>query len=128
MNKRTARKPRHAEHERIRIGLNHKAIAQAFLDSLYFIQGRTQSLATRNNLYMALAYAVRDRLFSLWLMDARALKNNLRADIKFVGYLSAEFLPGPHLGNNLINLGIYEETRKALHGLGYDLEKLLKQE
>ena len=131
MKKRTIREPQitqHARHEHIRTGLNHEAIAQSFLDSLYFIQGRTQSLATRNDLYMALAYAVRDRLLSLWLMDARALENDIRADIKFVSYLSAEFLPGPHLGNNLINLGIYEETSKALRGLGYDLEELLGQE
>jgi starch phosphorylase len=92
--------------EHTRTGLGHEAIARSFLDSLYFIQGRTQSLATRNDLYMALAYAVRDRLLSVWLRDARALENDIRRNIKFVSYLSAEFLPGRHLGNNLINLGI----------------------
>jgi starch phosphorylase len=127
MKKRATGKPPISQ-EHIRTSLDHKAIAQSFLDSLYFIQGRTQALASGNDLYMALAYAVRDRLLSLWLMDARALENHVRANIKFVSYLSAEFLPGPHLGNNLINLGIYEEARKALRSLGYELEELLARE
>ena len=35
---------------------------------------------------------------------------------------------GPHLGNNLINLGIYEEVRGAVLELGLDFEALLAQE
>ena len=43
-------------------------------------------------------------------------------------YLSAEFLMGPHLGNNLINLGMYEEVRTAIGELGLDFEKLVQLE
>jgi starch phosphorylase len=42
--------------------------------------------------------------------------------------LSAEYLPGPHLANNLLNLGITEVTRAGLRELGYDLDELLAQE
>jgi hypothetical protein len=35
-----------------------------------------------------------------------------------VAYLSAEFLMGPHLGNNLVNLGIDDEVREAIAELG----------
>jgi glycogen phosphorylase len=45
-----------------------------------------------------------------------------------VAYLSAEYLPGPHLANNLLNLGITDATREALRDLGYDLEELISQE
>mgnify|MGYP003693648445 CR=1 FL=1 len=45
-----------------------------------------------------------------------------------MGYLSAEYLPGPHLANNLLNLGITEATREALDSLGHDLDKLIAQE
>ena len=133
MKKRTTRKPRsrgrHLPHEHIRTALTHGAIAQAFLDSLYFIQGRTQAIATKNDLYMALAYAVRDRILAIWIRDLQDLERVVqKMPFKFVSYLSAEFLPGPHLGNNLINLGIYEEARKAVGSLGYDLEELLSQE
>ena len=45
-----------------------------------------------------------------------------------VAYLSAEFLPGPHLANNLLNLGITEAAREAMRGLGYDLDEILAEE
>jgi glucan phosphorylase len=45
-----------------------------------------------------------------------------------VCYLSAEFLIGPQLGNNLINLGIFDNARQAMRELGLDLEMLLDQE
>jgi starch phosphorylase len=45
-----------------------------------------------------------------------------------VCYLSAEFLTGPHLANNLINLGIYGETEQAMKQLGLDLSVLIEQE
>ena len=45
-----------------------------------------------------------------------------------MSYLSAEFLMGPHLGNNLINLGIYDTARTAVAELGLDLEELLAHE
>ena len=40
-------------------------------------------------------------------------------------YLSAEFLMGPQLGNNLLNLGIEDEARAALAELGQDLDEIL---
>ena len=43
-----------------------------------------------------------------------------------MAYLSAEFLMGPHLGNNLINLGIHDTARQALAELGLDLDELLR--
>jgi starch phosphorylase len=45
-----------------------------------------------------------------------------------VCYLSAEFLTGPHLANNLINLGIYDETEQAMRQLDIDLNVLVEQE
>ena len=45
-----------------------------------------------------------------------------------MAYLSAEFLPGPHLANNLLNLGITEPMRAGDGGAGLDLDELLEQE
>ncbi len=45
-----------------------------------------------------------------------------------VAYLSAEFLLGPHLGNNLLNLGIYDQVKQAVTASGLDLDELLAQE
>ena len=41
---------------------------------------------------------------------------------------SPRYLPGPHLGLNLLNLGITEQARQALFQLGYDLDDLIEQE
>jgi len=38
--------------------------------------------------------------------------------VRAVAYLSAEFLPGPHLAANLLNLGITDTVRQALAELG----------
>jgi len=113
----------------IRTGLTPEALSQAFLDNLFYTQGRTQDLATRNDLYMALAYTVRDRMLARWLSGIHQYREHTRKDnLRAVCYLSAEFLPGPHLGNNLINLGIYEEARQAMEILGIELEELIAQE
>ncbi|HSA77804.1 MAG TPA: glycogen/starch/alpha-glucan family phosphorylase, partial [Nitrospirota bacterium] len=113
----------------IRTGLSPESISQAFLDHLYYLQGRIPALATRNDLYMALAYTVRDRMLARWISGIQQYREYMRKDdFKAVCYLSAEFLPGPHLGNNLLNLGIVDQTREAMERLGYKLEDLIEQE
>ena len=46
-------------------------------------------------------------------------------DCKVAAYLSAKYLVGPHLGNNLVNLGVEEATRTAMDELGQDLDEIL---
>src|SRR5271169_3137103 len=100
-------------------------LTQAILDNLYYIQGRIPALATPTDWYMALAYTVRDRLMNDWITAFSTMR---KEDIKIVGYLSAEFLIGPQLGNNLLNLGIREPVKQALAELGLDLDVLSRQE
>jgi starch phosphorylase len=102
-----------------------EALAQSFLDNLVFVQGRSTERATVNDLYMALAHTVRDRLVERWI---QTVKNYQAQDVRVVCYLSAEFLTGPHLANNLINLGIYDETEQAMKQLGISLNTLIEQE
>jgi starch phosphorylase len=108
-----------------RTSLSKEAIKHAFLDNLFYIQGKFPALATQHDYYMALAYAVRDRMLQRWISTAATYT---RQGSRTVSYLSAEFLMGPHLGNNLINLGIYETARTAVAELGLDLEELLAHE
>ena len=100
-------------------------IKQAFRDNLRSGLGRLERFATKNDLYVALALSVRDRLFRNTVQSVDTYGG---ANARRVAYLSAEYLPGPHLANNLLNLGITEVTREALHDLGYDLDELLAQE
>jgi starch phosphorylase len=108
-----------------RTGLEVETIRRALADNLVYIQGRFPSNATQNDLYMALAYTVRDRLLQRWL---NTTTTHRRPGVKVVGYLSAEFLMGPHLGNNLINLDIYDQVRQAVEESGLDLQDLLDHE
>ncbi|HET7811101.1 MAG TPA: glycogen/starch/alpha-glucan phosphorylase [Steroidobacteraceae bacterium] len=114
-----------ASHEQDRVALTKDALKHAFLDNLFYIQGKFPTLATKTDYYMALAYAVRDRIMQRWISTAAAYT---RQGSRTVSYLSAEFLMGPHLGNNLINLGIYDTARTAVAELGLDLEELLAHE
>src|SRR5678809_1184093 len=106
-----ARMPKNEHEAAILDSLTTKeAIKHAFLDKLFFVQGKFPALATKNDYYMALAYAVRDRIMQRWISTAAAYT---KQGSRTVSYLSAEFLMGPHLGNNLINLGMYETARTA---------------
>ena len=108
-----------------RTEMSVEALVQSFLDNLIFVQGRSTERATMNDLYMALAHTVRDRLVERWI---QTIKNYQAQDVRVVCYLSAEFLTGPHLANNLINLGIYDETEQAMRQLDIDLNRLIEQE
>jgi glycogen phosphorylase len=108
-----------------RTGLSLETLKRAFLDNLFYIQGKFPRLASKNDYYMALAYTVRDRLLQRWLGTTATY---LDRQHRCVCYLSAEFLMGPHLGNNLINLGIYEPLKQAIEDLCIDFEAILEQE
>ncbi len=108
-----------------RTGLSREALKRAFLDNLFYCQGKFPGLATKHDYYMALAYTVRDRLLRRWISTAETYT---RQQSRTVAYLSAEFLLGPHLGNNLLNLGIYDTARQALRELGLSFEEVLGQE
>ena len=111
--------------EDIRTGLKVETLQRAIVDNLFYTQGRLPEFATSHHWYMALALTVRDRMLDRWVRTARRM---VRQRAKMVSYLSAEFLMGPQLGNNLINLGIYDEARKAVENLGLSLDKLEDQE
>ncbi|MEE4605373.1 MAG: glycogen/starch/alpha-glucan phosphorylase [Desulfobacteraceae bacterium] len=108
-----------------RTGTSHETLRRAVLDNLFYIQGKFPGIATPNDYYMALAYTVRDRLLHRWV---KTVETWLQEDVKIVCYLSAEFLMGPHLGNNLLNLGIEDPVRQAVAATGQNLDELLKQE
>jgi starch phosphorylase len=108
-----------------RTGLSVENLKRAIVDNLFYIQGKFPTVATKNDFYMAIAYTVRDRLFQRWITTAETYTKNAS---RTVAYLSAEFLLGPHLGNNLINLGIYNQVQQAIEELGLNLDELLEQE
>lgn len=109
-------------------GQSSSEIQKSIVRHLHHTQAKPAFFATRNDWYMATAHAVRDHMLHNWLATFDVFLSLTRKSQKIVSYLSSEFLMGPHLGNNLVNLGLSEPVRKALSALGQDLEAILAQE
>jgi starch phosphorylase len=107
---------------RARSGLDADALRHGVVENLICLQGRHPVLAIPHDWYMALAYTVRDRMLGRWAATVEAYTAR---ELRVACYLSAEFLIGPQLGNNLVNLGIEANARAAMQALGQDLDTLL---
>jgi starch phosphorylase len=106
----------------VRTGMQPAALRQAVVDHLRYSVGRLAAVASPHDYYRALALAVRDRMQHRWMNTTQTYFDLGR---KVACYLSAEFLMGPHLGNNLVNLDIEQAARKAMTELGQDLDVIL---
>lgn len=106
----------------VRTGMQPAALKQAVMDHLRYSIGRLPAVASAHDYYCALALSVRDRMLQRWLSTTQIYFDLNR---KMACYLSAEFLMGPHLGNNLVNLDIEASARSALAELGQDLDVIL---
>ena len=109
----------------IRTDTSVASLKRAIVDNLLYFQGRFPDAASAVDWYLALAYTVRDRLLNRWLNSEQTYQE---CGSRTVCYLSAEFLLGPQLGNNLINMGIRDNISAAVDELGLDLEQLLQLE
>ncbi|MDT5160594.1 MAG: glycogen phosphorylase [Mycobacterium sp.] len=114
--------PDTAPHERSRTGLSADALRRGIIDHLRYSIGRPAAALKPEHYYRATALAVRDRM-----QDNRVASTQTSLDLgrKVTCYLSAEFLMGPQLGSNLLNLGIEDAAREALASLGQDLDGVL---
>ncbi|WP_216902015.1 glycogen/starch/alpha-glucan phosphorylase [Synechococcus sp. CCY 9618] len=109
-----------------RSGLTATDVFDGMTEHLFYTLGKLAPSASRHDLYMALSYAVRDRLMTRYLAGIEAIGANPK---RIVAYLSAEFLIGPQLGNNLLMLGIQKEAAEALKQFGInDIEEILDVE
>jgi starch phosphorylase len=117
--------PDTAPHERSRTGLSADALRRGIIDHLRYSIGRPAAALRPEHYYRATALAVRDRM-----QDNRVASTQTSLDLgrKVTCYLSAEFLMGPQLGSNLLNLGIEDAAREALASLGQDLDAVLECE
>lgn len=106
-------------------GTGKDNIYSAFLHNLFFGLGRMPQVASVNDQYLALALSIRDLVFYKYVRNTDRIS---RLDQRVVAYLSAEYLPGPHLHNNLHNLRVTEATRQAMEDLDIPLDQLIEQE
>ena len=108
--------------ENVRTAMTADGLRRAIEDHLRYSLGRPDALLEPKHYYRALSLAVRDRLQQRWNQTTQTYLDLSR---KVACYLSAEFLLGPHLGNNLLNLDIEAEARAALAALGQDFDTVL---
>src|SRR5882757_6038378 len=108
--------------EHSRTGMGAAALQRAITDHLRYSIGRPAAARRPEHYYRALALAVRDRM-----QDNRVASTQTSLDLgrKVTCYLSAEFLMGPQLGSNLINLGIEDAAKTALASMGQNLDEVL---
>src|SRR5438445_7586394 len=102
-----------------------RTLAGDVLDKLYTELAKFPGVATRNDHFLALSYAVRDRLLHRWVDSARGY---LERKQRTVIYLSAEYLIGPQLGSNLMALDLEAPVRAACAELGISLDELIEHE
>ena len=89
--------------ENDRIGMHPITLERAVLDHLYYTCSKDERSATAFDIFRAVVLAARDRLMHRWIKTQRTYYEN---DAKRAYYLSAEFLLGPHLQEEIVNLGI----------------------
>ena len=108
-----------------RTGTNVETLKRAILDNLYYIVAKLPRGATEIDYFTAIAYTVRDRILARWI---ETLESYSRKELRVVCYLSAEFLMGPYLANNILNLGLDMPFRQAVKELGLDFDRMIAAE
>ena len=96
-----------------------------FLRNLNYERGVALSASTSNDRYIAFAMTVRDYLMARWLEDQKRQRD---AQAKGVAYLSAEYLLGRQLDNNLLATGLSDIATEAMAACGIDIDDLRAHE
>ena len=100
-------------------------IKQDIKDNVKLMYRKTLDEVTQEQLFQAVAYAVKDIVVDKWIATHKAYE---KKDAKTVYYLSMEFLMGRALGNMIINLCECPEIKAAIEELGLDLNVIEDQE
>jgi len=100
-------------------------IKNSFLRHRKYSLAKDEYSATPHDNFLAVALTVKDMLIEKWMETQRSYYDS---NCKRVYYLSLEFLMGRAMGNNLINLGVYDEFCSAMEELGLDIEQIRDEE
>src|SRR4051794_39125117 len=102
-------------------GMGSWFLLESFKRHIELTRGKHPESATPYDRFLALATTVRDTLAPRWVATQRRYYEQR---VKRAYYLSAEYLLGRALSNNLLNLGLLETAREALRDAGIDLDQL----
>src|SRR5881394_1245842 len=101
--------------------LNFVHLREGIENFLRWGRGKVWQEATPRERLQALSIAVRRPALDAMRESERRYREQ---DAKRLYYLSMEFLMGRALGNNLTNLGLYDDAKAIMAELGVDLEEL----
>ncbi len=102
-----------------------KSIQENIVHHLMSFQGRDPERSGPSDVYKALAFTLRDIMVEKWI---KAQKTFYAKEKKRVYYLSLEFLIGRSLGNAIINLGLFDQVKEAVEGMGFSMQEIREQE
>ena len=98
---------------------NKEKFKEEILDHIKNFSHKTLADATNEEIYNAVAFAVRDVITDNWITSQNLYKINRP---KTLYYLSMEFLMGRALGNNLVNMCLVDQVKEALDELNIEIE------
>lgn len=107
------------------LNFDKELFRRSVLYNIKTLYRKTLEEATRQEVFQATAYAIKDQIIDYWM---KSQKEYEKQDAKRVYYMSMEFLMGRALGNNLINLQAYEGVKEVLEELGFDINAIEDQE
>ncbi len=102
-----------------------KAFKKEVENNVKSLYRKTIDEATPQQLFQAVSYAVKEAIIDDWIATQNQYKKD---DPKMVYYMSMEFLMGRALGNNLINMTVYNEVKEVLDEMGIDLNVIEDEE
>lgn len=105
-----------------RTGRTPAAFRQNMVDNLYYSRGANVQSASDYDMYMALSRSVRNHLVERY---RRTVDMRYAVNPRFVYYLSAEYLLGRQLPQNLLYTQTEEIARAALEGSQHPLEEVM---
>ncbi len=107
------------------LGNDPGSLTKSLSNRLIYTLGKDPITATHRDWFHTAASAVRERLIERWM---ETMRSYYRSDAKRVYYLSMEFLTGRLLTNSLLNMGFYDECRRALADLELDIDRIKELE
>ncbi|MDJ0866830.1 MAG: glycogen/starch/alpha-glucan phosphorylase [Myxococcota bacterium] len=111
-----------AETKSTRVSRSVAGFRRLLIDNLYHAGGQDIQTASPHDAYMALGHTVRDYLIDRW---RRTVDAHFEANPKFAYYLSAEYLPGRQLAQNLLYTDTEALAREAFASFDIDLDDLI---
>ncbi len=106
-------------------GTSVEFFRKAFENNLYYRRGQAVQSASENDSYMSLSHTVRDFLIDRW---RKTTETHFEANPRFVYYLSAEYLLGRQLRQNMLYSDTTEIARQAVSYNGNNFDELVKHD